>query len=76
MASAGSRHELRRYSRCSMSVELTLDGVCLSYLQGTKATVALEDVTLSVEHGEFVTIVGASGCGKSSLLKLVAGFLQ
>jgi len=59
-----------------MSVELTLEGVYLSYRQGTTATVALEYVTLSVEHGELVTIVGASGCGKSSLLNLVAGFLR
>jgi NitT/TauT family transport system ATP-binding protein len=75
-ASAVSRREARGRSRCGMSVELTLEGVCLNYRQGAATTVALEDVTLSVEHEEFVTIVGASGCGKSSLLNLVAGFLR
>lgn len=59
-----------------MSVELALEGVGLNYRQGAHTTIALEDVTLSVEHEEFVTIVGASGCGKSSLLNLVAGFLR
>ncbi|CAN5467619.1 ABC transporter ATP-binding protein [soil metagenome] len=35
----------------------------------------LENVSLQVEHGEFVCIVGPSGCGKSTLLNIIGGFL-
>ncbi len=34
---------------------------------------ALHDINLSVEKGEFVTLIGHSGCGKSTLLNLIAG---
>ena len=36
----------------------------------------LQDVTISVEEGEFLCIVGPSGCGKSTLLNIAGGFLS
>jgi NitT/TauT family transport system ATP-binding protein len=43
---------------------------------GRDAIVALDGVSLDVQRGEFVCLVGASGCGKTTLLSLVAGLDQ
>jgi nitrate/nitrite transport system ATP-binding protein len=37
--------------------------------------VALRDIDLTVQKGEFITLIGHSGCGKSTLLNLVAGLI-
>lgn len=40
------------------------------------AFVALRDIDLTVEQGEFITLIGHSGCGKSTLLNLIAGLTR
>jgi len=42
------------------------------YFQGPQPFQALKDISLSVNKGEFITIIGKSGCGKSSLLYLLS----
>ena len=42
--------------------------------EGQTSTVALEDVSLSIERGSFVVVLGHNGSGKSTLAKLIAGF--
>lgn len=55
-----------------MTVSLNLTGVSAHYGQ----TRVLEDLNLHVAEGELVSLLGASGCGKTTTLRLVAGFLQ
>lgn len=50
---------------------LQLNSISKTFKETTKET--LQDISLSVEKGEFICIVGPSGCGKSTLLNLVAG---
>ena len=38
--------------------------------------VVLRDFSLSVKKGEFVTIIGSSGCGKTTALKMINGLLE
>ncbi|AWB23281.1 ABC transporter ATP-binding protein [Methylobacterium currus] len=49
---------------------LILDGLSKTYADGTRA---LADISLTVRAGEIVALIGGSGCGKTTLLRLVAG---
>jgi nitrate/nitrite transport system ATP-binding protein len=58
-----------------MTSYLKIDHVDKSFRRGSRETEVLKDVTLSIESGEYVSIIGHSGCGKSTLLNIVAGLL-
>ncbi|GES41858.1 spermidine/putrescine ABC transporter ATP-binding protein [Rhizobium dioscoreae] len=53
-----------------MAIAIGLDHIVRNY----GPTRAVDDVTLDIRAGEFFTLLGSSGCGKSSLLKLIGGF--
>lgn len=55
---------------------LTFQNVSHFYFSTTSYTKALEDVTFSIDEGEFCSIIGPSGCGKSTILSIIARLLQ
>lgn len=53
-----------------MTSAMTLSNVSKVYKNGTTA---LQDLNLSIEHGQFVSLLGPSGCGKSTVLRIISG---
>lgn len=52
---------------------LVLENVSKTYKQGDAEIKALDNVSVSVDRGEFIAIMGASGSGKSTLLHVIGG---
>ncbi|MGH2727874.1 MAG: ATP-binding cassette domain-containing protein, partial [Actinomycetota bacterium] len=52
---------------------LAIRDVSQTYHDGRSSLKALDSVSLSVAEGEFVCLLGASGCGKTTLLNLIVG---
>src|SRR3981189_1673744 len=56
-----------------MQPYLKLDHIDKTFTRGSASTEVLKDINLTIEQGEYVSIIGHSGCGKSTLLNIVAG---
>jgi nitrate/nitrite transport system ATP-binding protein len=55
---------------------LKIDHVGIAFQRAGATTEVLRDVNLSIEQSEYVSIIGHSGCGKSTVLNIVAGLLE
>lgn len=55
---------------------LELSGVGISFATDKGQFCALQNVNLKIQQGEFVSLIGHSGCGKSTVLNIVAGLYQ
>ena len=56
-----------------MQAYLKLDHIDKTFARGNVTTEVLKDINLTIDQGEYVSIIGHSGCGKSTLLNIVAG---
>lgn len=59
-----------------MMTHLELSQVCIEFPTSNGLFKALENVNLKIDKGEFVSLIGHSGCGKSTVLNIVAGLHQ
>jgi len=57
-------------------LHLELTGVEMAFDTAKGPFIALDNVNLKIRKGEFVSLIGHSGCGKSTVLNIVAGLLQ
>lgn len=55
---------------------LTLENVTHYYFSKTGYTKALDNISLSIDEGDFVSIIGPSGCGKSTILSIISRLMQ
>ncbi|WNF36149.1 ABC transporter ATP-binding protein [Bacillaceae bacterium IKA-2] len=55
---------------------INIKNVDKTFFSQETATTALKDISLSIENGEFISLIGPSGCGKTTLLSLIAGLIQ
>ncbi|MFD2208180.1 ABC transporter ATP-binding protein [Virgibacillus halophilus] len=54
---------------------LTLENVSHHYFTKKSLTKALDDISFSLNEGEFLSLVGPSGCGKSTILSIISGIM-
>ncbi|MFC7129133.1 ABC transporter ATP-binding protein [Haloferax chudinovii] len=52
---------------------LELDSITKTFRDGDDEIVAVDDISMSIDDGEFLVVVGPSGCGKSTTLRMIAG---
>jgi nitrate/nitrite transport system ATP-binding protein len=55
---------------------LNLSGVDMQFTRDGQTNLVLQGIDLPVARGEFISLIGHSGCGKSTVLNIVAGLLQ
>ncbi len=55
------------------TTKLQVSGLRKVFKTGDGEVIALDNVTLNIDDGDFISIIGTSGCGKTTLLRVIAG---
>ena len=74
--SSAARSEITSFPEQSDAPILQVDGLTVEYATGGEGVRAVDGVDLQVRRGEFVGVVGESGCGKSTMLFAIAQLLS
>lgn len=59
-----------------MESYVKLENIGMTFDTRNGQFVALKDINLSIQEGEFISVIGHSGCGKSTVMNLIAGLLN
>ena len=55
--------------------DISVSGITKQFVLKEKTITAVDNISLSIQDGDFITVVGPSGCGKSTLLQIIGGLL-
>ena len=56
--------------------DISVSGITKQFVLKDRTIAAVDDISLSIQDGDFITVVGPSGCGKSTLLHIIGGLLE
>jgi NitT/TauT family transport system ATP-binding protein len=73
---SGKVQEQRFGREPGVGAEIVLRGVSKRFKARNRETLALTDIDLAIRKQEFVTLLGQSGCGKTTMLRILAGLTQ
>ena len=55
--------------------DISVSGITKQFVLKERTITAVDNISLSIQDGDFITVVGPSGCGKSTLLHIIGGLL-
>src|SRR5688500_20149609 len=65
-----------QHSMSTSEAMIAMHGIVKTFRNAAGAFTVLKGIDLIIQHGEFVSIVGKSGCGESSLLNMITGIVH